>query len=671
MLVRRKGLSVRVGCSGHSDNEEVRKHPIKHIHDQGVPVGVENKENCGIPLKKAPKPSSLVIYKDTVVSVCQHCGASRSSVTREKSSVSTQTSEITSDNLKEMLTAETPSVDYWMDLAEQRREALVETLAENKELCGIVDALQTELTRLSKIEDSLQRFMSDIKQDVGAQSSISELEDCVLQCKHMYLTSRDKPQDFQKFLLKRLVELRRLLHIAKEREPASISKPTSSSAPLLTTSPVAATHGHTFRAVPSLRLLGTVCDSCVRSVKSPTGNVLLCRDCSVTCHDSSSCLRRLLRVCPASSDSTTPTLEVVKAAHLDASLSRQGWQCWSCHATLRVPLDPSDSVPLPLHSLSAASAPPSIELLSSVRQMEHVPTATEVRLQRATTALQEVAGLFSPKLGPVLTPADVRVVAADAFAKRAAMTGGKGGEESEASVARFCYYSGKFFCANCHWDDLWCIPGKVFALGITSPYPVSRDSLIALEYMWPRQQFRPPEPWQQWNAQAVLIGSLRMRAHRLLPTFFRVCCKASSLLHKFEENQPAWLFEQPFTYTMWTVERVLDGSLIELLMKFLAQVEEHVETCVVCTTLGQSICLVCRKPCPQPHHHCSAVCSVCRNVVHRSCLVPPLKADFDNLQPILETLQSQRDCPTALRIEDILESHYPAIKSTRCKLCCD
>lgn len=66
---------------------------------------------------------------------------------------------------------------------------------------------------------------------------------------------------------------------------------------------------------------------------------------------------------------------------------------------------------------------------------------------------------------------------------------------------------------------------------------VSRDSLIALEYMWPRQQFRSPEPWQRWNAQAVLVGSLRMRAHRLLPTYFRVCREAASLLHKFEVSR--------------------------------------------------------------------------------------------------------------------------------------
>ncbi|KAH9281900.1 Pleckstrin homology domain-containing family M member 3 [Echinococcus granulosus] len=459
-----------------------------------------------------------------------------------------------------------------------------------------------------------------------------------------------------------------------ERESTIVDKTASSSAASPTASPVSAAQGHTFRIIPSLRLLGTVCDSCVRSVKSPTGSVLLCRDCSVTCHDSPACLRGLLRVCPASSASSTLILEVAKGAHLDASLSRQGWRCWSCRTPLRAPLGPPSTVanmPLLLRNLSTASASPSAELLLSVQRMEHASTPAEAKLKCATTALQEVAGLFSPQLGPLLTSADVRIAVADGFVQQAALAVGKGTGEGETSAARFCHYSGKFFCANCHWGDLWCIPGKVFALGITSPYPVSRDSLIALEYMWPRQQFSSPEPWQRWNGQAVLTGSLRMRAHRLLFTYFRVCREAAALLHKFEESQPAWLLERPCTYTMWTVERVLDGSLIELLMKFLAQVEKHVNACMLCMTLGHSICLVCRKSCPQPHHHCSAVCSVCHNVVHRSCLVPPLKANFDDLRPVLEILQLQRDCPAALKIEDILESHHPSTEPTRCKLCCD
>ena len=102
--------------------------------------------------------------------------------------------------------------------------------------------------------------------------------------------------------------------------------------------------------------------------------------------------------------------------------------------------------------------------------MEHVPTPAEVQFRRSTAAALEVVGsssLFSPHLGPVITPADFRIVAASAAVAKEQR------RENEPSPALLCHYSGKFFCSNCHWGDVWCIPGKVFALGVTTPYPVS------------------------------------------------------------------------------------------------------------------------------------------------------------------------------------------------------
>uniref|UniRef100_A0A915EYG4 Geminin n=1 Tax=Echinococcus canadensis TaxID=519352 RepID=A0A915EYG4_9CEST len=165
MLVHRKGLSVRVNSVGRSENKELKKEPVKHVNDKEAIMEIDNKENGGIPLKKTANAPSLTIYKDSMSSFCQHCGAKRSGdgKSEEKAYASTQTTEAAPVNVKEMLSSETPPIEYWMDLAEQRREALVETLDENKELCELVEVLQTEITRLSKIEESLQRFVSDIK----------------------------------------------------------------------------------------------------------------------------------------------------------------------------------------------------------------------------------------------------------------------------------------------------------------------------------------------------------------------------------------------------------------------------------------------------------------------------------------------------------------------------
>nr|CDS25367.1 pleckstrin y domain containing family M [Hymenolepis microstoma] len=512
-------------------------------------------------------------------------------------------------------------------------------------------------------------FFDDPFKDAGAQSSVSELEGWILQCKHMYLTSRNKSQQSQKFFLKRLIELRRLLYSAKEWEVNSTNTGPSSENCPQSSSPICTNNvlGHTFRSVSSIRFFGTICDSCSRPVISPTGNILICRNCCVTCHDSSNCIQGLLRHCPAAPANPGLTLELSRIAQLGASLSAQCWSCWSCKIPLRPPqatthtslssptfFQDSRSTFYDLKSLPT-------ELAASIQRMEHTPTLNEVCLKQVTSAVQEISGVFSPTLGPVQTPADVCVV----------LQQRRLGSEKAPGVAKMCFYSGKFYCSNCHWGDAWCIPSNVFSMGITAPFPVSRDSLIALQYMWPRQLFRAPEGWQRWNAQAVLVASLRLRVHRLLPTYFRLCQKANDLRNKFEETQPTWLIEQPFTYTMEIVEQVLDSSLIESMTEFLIQVEDHVTNCVLCVTLSQSRCHVCGQSCPQPHHHCSTVCSVCHNIVHRTCVEPPLKADFDDLQSNLMTLKSQHDCPDALKVEDILETMYPASKPTRCKLCCE
>ncbi|VDO14631.1 unnamed protein product [Rodentolepis nana] len=60
-----------------------------------------------------------------------------------------------------------------------------------------------------------------------------------------------------------------------------------------------------------------------------------------------------------------------------------------------------------------------------------------------------------------------------------------------------------------------------------------------------------------------------------------------------------------------------------------------------------------------------------RNARRETCAEPALKADFDDLQSNLMTLKSQHDCPDALKVEDILETMYPASKRAHCKLCCE
>lgn len=115
MLVRRKGLSVRVDHAALFENGDLEtvsfsfsyflQKSIRHFNDQKVIGGIDNKENSGIPLRKTAKAPSLSVYKDNTLTFCQHCGTKNSEKPQVKSSVSTQTTETSLENLKEMLSA--------------------------------------------------------------------------------------------------------------------------------------------------------------------------------------------------------------------------------------------------------------------------------------------------------------------------------------------------------------------------------------------------------------------------------------------------------------------------------------------------------------------------------------------------------------------------------------
>nr|VZH96081.1 unnamed protein product [Spirometra erinaceieuropaei] len=504
------------------------------------------------------------------------------------------------------------------------------------------------------IADQNASFFEDLFPDVCALSSTEKLEAAVMHCKHIYLASRDQPKQRQHYLLDRLIELRRLLHNAKERERYGTPQlsntilPTRSSATDLRAtentshfSDCLRLLGHKFQPVLAFRFLGAVCESCCRMVKGPAGRILVCRVCAIACHDSTSCTRSLIRQCPAAAvlhfalagdgqlPPTGPTpkttasrpripsrrmkshsvsglvadsssrnpgvstdaavnqtmthqLLLDRLTYVEASLSAQSWRCWECGARLAANVD-MDLGRLPSSSGRHSRPPPA--LLDAIRRLEapHTLKASEYGRQKKLLGVGEVAGLFSPALGPLLSDADVAVAREAGKLPDLGSCGGTDGDcddllERRPCPAQLCYYFGRYYCTNCHWGDFWKIPANIFILGLCTAYPVSRSAFLSLNFMWTRQQFRAPPAWQRWNPKALLTCSLRLRAFRL-NAFFRICKEALEIRQKFECHHPTWILEQPYTYTMWTVERVLDGSLPSALEALLHETGQHVETC--------------------------------------------------------------------------------------------
>jgi len=90
---------------------------------------------------------------------------------------STKLSESTSPSTSNMLTSDTAPPDYWKVMAEKRREALDETLEENKHLCQENEILKTEVKELKHENALLEEMVNDAKQLAELVQTITEAEE--------------------------------------------------------------------------------------------------------------------------------------------------------------------------------------------------------------------------------------------------------------------------------------------------------------------------------------------------------------------------------------------------------------------------------------------------------------------------------------------------------------
>ncbi|TGZ68908.1 hypothetical protein CRM22_004018 [Opisthorchis felineus] len=227
---------------------------------------------------------------------------------------------------------------------------------------------------------------------------------------------------------------------------------------------------------------------------------------------------------------------------------------------------------------------------------------------------------------------------------------------TEFDAARLCYYTGKFYCSRCHWGDSHLIPACIFVLGDNRPKPVCRSSLLWLTYSWSRHLFRVPDAWYRYEPHARKVCSLRLRAFRLRP-YLDICDAMRELQRTSGLLNPSWLLEQPYTFNMAVVIQVLDGTIIDRLQKFLSLVDDHVQSCDICSSRVSDRCGVCNDGPVRPYQLKSAFCYKCRRVCHRYCLLKPLPVSMEHV-----TDQSESDK------DDWVEITYPVVRAV-CRKC--
>ncbi|CAH8663926.1 unnamed protein product [Heterobilharzia americana] len=191
------------------------------------------------------------------------------------------------------------------------------------------------------VECSEKGFLESLSSDyfsvpfihVNENSSVEELEDAILKCKHMFLALPKESSGRKERLLDRLIELRRILQDVKEftdmsatssrcslesapssvpnlsllsRNLSQVSLPSLSyrtmspegTCPSLRHTPYPG--GHDFQMVSAIRYLARLCEFCGRTVRTPTSKVFYCRTCGIICH-LDGCFNELTRRCPGAS----------------------------------------------------------------------------------------------------------------------------------------------------------------------------------------------------------------------------------------------------------------------------------------------------------------------------------------------------------------------------------
>ncbi|CAH8494343.1 unnamed protein product [Dicrocoelium dendriticum] len=179
-------------------------------------------------------------------------------------------------------------------------------------------------------------FFDNLLIDLDSTSTVEELQEAIMRCKHLFLATPVELESKRTRLLNRLFVLRRMLHNLKEaglldeaqhvsrksRIASATSSPTGHfstlffpfrhtrsssvhSLPLLSgqtdrTSPrsdVSHRGGHDFHSVFPLRFLGVLCEYCMRPIRDLSRRIVHCSVCHIVCH-MQHCHRSLTRRCP-------------------------------------------------------------------------------------------------------------------------------------------------------------------------------------------------------------------------------------------------------------------------------------------------------------------------------------------------------------------------------------
>merc|ERR1712137_381037 len=198
------------------------------------------------------------------------------------------------------------------------------------------------------------------------------------------------------------------------------------------------------------------------------------------------------------------------------------------------------------------------------------------------------------------------------------------GEDFGRTKPRFCYYTGKYYCAQCHNKDITIIPARVIHKWDFSGYAVCNFALVHLKNTKYKPILRIIELnkdlyLHQKQLKEVLYYRKRIR---LMGPFIHSCRRESDLLEYFESKE--YMLDDEHIYSMLDLVQHQNKHLIPWLSQLYSNLAEHI--CVICDSCrGKGYyCEICNKnEVIFPFQtDLTTKCLKCNALFHRKCFVP-------------------------------------------------
>ncbi|CAK1593519.1 unnamed protein product [Parnassius mnemosyne] len=198
---------------------------------------------------------------------------------------------------------------------------------------------------------------------------------------------------------------------------------------------------------------------------------------------------------------------------------------------------------------------------------------------------------------------------------------------------RLCDYTGLYFCATCHWNDLSPIPARVVHNWDWDKRYISRIAFQMLTLSWTR----PYIDVENINSSLFSFIAELEWVHKMrkdlewMKRYLCACGEGSSLLSPLFIQ----LGDVNKKYSMAHLQAINDGTLETQLTELTEICRSHITSCSLCSGKGY-LCEVCsNNEILYPFDSGAIMCDKCNSMYHRGCW-----------------LRKGQKCLKCLRIED-------------------